>query len=80
MVFLGIFSFVVADFVLFVTTGTGNGRVVLALATVALAGGGAVCLVRSRSRGARGFGIGLMIGWALVTIVSGGICTGLNRV
>lgn len=40
-------------------------------------GGGALCFVRSPL--ARGFGIGLMTGWALLSITTAGVCTGLQR-
>lgn len=41
-------------------------------------GGGALCFVRSPQ--ARGFGIGLMAGWALLSITTGGICTALSEI
>ncbi|WP_353650360.1 hypothetical protein ABLG96_05380 [Nakamurella sp. A5-74] len=40
-------------------------------------GGGGLCFVRSP--GARGFGIGLMTGWALLSITTAGVCTGLQK-
>ncbi|MFI6484903.1 hypothetical protein ACIBH1_43775 [Nonomuraea sp. NPDC050663] len=46
------------------------------LALVALAGG--LTLILLRRPWTKGLGMGLMIGWALVSIVSAGWCTGLN--
>ena len=51
-----------------------TGAVVLAL--VALGGGGAL-LATSNTMG-KGLGLGLMIGWAFLSLVSVGFCTGLN--
>ncbi|MCV7423857.1 hypothetical protein H7K45_25210 [Mycobacterium yunnanensis] len=67
---------------LIVLTTTGNrgpsgvafGAAVLAL--VAFAGGAG--LIALRRPWARGLGMGLMIGWALLSVVSVGYCTGLN--
>lgn len=86
---VGIVAFIVLDFVAIgivmdsgalVFTETRAAQITLAvlLAGVAFGGGGALCFVRAPW--ARGFGIGLMIGWALLSIVSGGLCTGLNTV
>lgn len=59
----------------------GSTNVVFAFAAVLLAviafGGGAL-LLRSRSPHAKGLGIGLMIGWALVSLFTAGFCTGIN--
>ncbi|KAA0094814.1 hypothetical protein CIW49_24875 [Mycolicibacterium sp. P1-18] len=52
----------------------GVGAVILALVAF---GGGAV-LIALRRPWAKGLGIGLMIGWALLSITSVGYCTGLN--
>ncbi|KAA1249155.1 hypothetical protein F0Q45_16725 [Mycobacterium simiae] len=49
-----------------------------ALALIAFGAGGA--LVTVRDPWARGIGMGLMIGWALTSIVTVGYCTGLNPV
>ncbi|NBE95114.1 hypothetical protein FE391_18555 [Nonomuraea sp. KC401] len=51
------------------------GAVVLAL--VGLGAGIGLCLVRGKVW-ARGTGLGLMIGWALWSILTAGMCTGLN--
>lgn len=40
-------------------------------------GGGGLCFVRSPQ--ARGIGIGLMAGWALLSITTAGVCTGLQE-
>ncbi|MEV0613663.1 hypothetical protein AB0I81_10105 [Nonomuraea sp. NPDC050404] len=50
------------------------GAVLLALA--GLGAGIGLCFVRRPW--ARGLGLGLMIGWALWSILSAGLCTGLN--
>ncbi|ORB33433.1 hypothetical protein BST39_26410 [Mycobacterium paraseoulense] len=47
------------------------------LAMIAFGGGGGL-LFAKRSAWARGIGMGLMIGWALTSILTVGICTGLN--
>ncbi|HEX4813020.1 MAG TPA: hypothetical protein VFV66_09750 [Nonomuraea sp.] len=47
-----------------------------ALALVGLGVGGGLMFVRRPW--ARGLGLGLMIGWALWSILSAGFCTGLN--
>ncbi|WP_203984642.1 hypothetical protein [Sphaerisporangium rufum] len=52
----------------------GAGAVLLAL--VALGGGAALLFVRRPW--ATGLGMGLMIGWAISSIVTAGYCTGLN--
>lgn len=51
-----------------------TGAVVLAL--VGLGAGIGLCFVRKPW--SRGLGLGLMIGWALWSILSAGFCTGLN--
>lgn len=48
----------------------------LALAVTGLVAGGALLLVRKPW--ARGLGVGLMSGWALWTIMTAGLCTGVN--
>ena len=48
------------------------------LGLIAFGGGGA--LVAQRNPWARGIGMGLMIGWALSSIVTAGLCTGVNPV
>ena len=58
-----------------------GGKAVLAgaavmLALIAFAGGAGLLL--SSNRYAKGLGLGLMIGWALVSLVSVGFCTGIN--
>ena len=50
----------------------------VSLALVAFGAGSA--LVAQRSPSTKGFGLGLMIGWALTSILTLGICTGLNPV
>ncbi|GAB7069470.1 hypothetical protein H7J06_28865 [Mycobacterium hodleri] len=75
----GAINLIVGLVVLVVAAGHGGavvgvGAVILAL--VALGGGAG--LVALRRPWAKGLGIGLMIGWALLSITSVGYCTGLN--
>jgi hypothetical protein len=88
MVFVGapvyVLLNVVVGFMAFVLAGSvtnQNGNWVIGIAALGLAlitfvaGGG---LVATSNRNAKGFGIGLMVGWALTSIFTVGICTGLN--
>jgi hypothetical protein len=52
----------------------GVGALILAL----IAFGGGAGLIALRRPWTKGLGIGLMIGWALLSITSVGFCTGLN--
>ncbi len=76
-----IFNAVVA-FVAFVAAdGATSSNSVLAGAALGLAlgafgGGGGLLLVRNKY--ARGLGLGLMIGWALMSLFTVGFCTGIN--
>lgn len=60
---------------------TKGGNTVLGVAAAMLAliafGGGAG-LLASHNRYAKGLGLGLMIGWALTSLVTVGFCTGIN--
>lgn len=59
----------------------GSPNVVFILAAVLLAAiafGGGALLLRSSSAYAKGLGIGLMVGWALVSLFTAGFCTGIN--
>lgn len=47
------------------------------LALIAFVGGGALVFA-NKSVWTRGIGMGLMIGWALTSILTVGFCTGLN--
>jgi hypothetical protein len=89
MVILGPFLYAVINFVValmaVMTAGGGveheESNKVLAFAAVLLlliAFGGGVALLRSRSPNARGLGIGLMVGWALMSLFTAGFCTGIN--
>ena len=58
-----------------------NGNAMLAgaavlLVLIAFAGGAG--LLASRNRYAKGLGLGLMIGWALTSLLTVGFCTGIN--
>ncbi|WP_346102249.1 hypothetical protein [Nonomuraea maheshkhaliensis] len=48
----------------------------IALALAGLGAGIGLCFVRKTW--SRGLGLGLMIGWALWSILSAGFCTGIN--
>lgn len=84
MAFLGAFLYFGFNVVLgFAVLGMAdsNGHVAVAtgaavLAVVALGGGGA--LLATSNPTVKGLGLGLMIGWAFLSIVSVGFCTGLN--
>ncbi|WP_218004754.1 hypothetical protein [Microtetraspora niveoalba] len=85
--FAGFAAFILINFVGFlVTLGVAdsvaeNKEVVVGVAAVILAAialGGGVGLVLLRRPWTKGLGLGLMIGWALVSILSVGFCTGVN--
>ncbi|QEN17029.1 hypothetical protein D3H54_05630 [Mycobacterium sp. ELW1] len=84
MAFLGAFlymplNFVIAFAVLAMSDGRGHGTVVLGAVVLALIafGGGGVLLATGKANG-KGLGLGLMIGWAVLSVISVGFCTGLN--
>lgn len=52
--------------------------IAVAVFLVLMSFGGGAALLYSYNGNARGFGLGLMIGWALTSIFTVGICTGLN--
>lgn len=62
--------------------GTGFGAVpgFVAVVGIAVAFGVGTVLIRTGDRDKRGWGVGLMVGWALVSMFTVGICTGLNPV
>ncbi|WP_280507148.1 hypothetical protein [Nocardia flavorosea] len=84
----GAFVFIVGNavygFAAFLFAGTQGDRgnpVIIGMATVLgilVAFGGGALLIRGGSTGEKGFGMGMMIGWALVTICTVGFCTGVN--
>ncbi|CAN5667265.1 hypothetical protein BH10ACT3_BH10ACT3_16480 [soil metagenome] len=88
MVFVGIPVYVllnvVIGFMAFVLAGSVTnqnanwviGIAALILGFIAFAAGGGLLAVPNRN--AKGFGLGLMIGWALTSIFTVGLCTGLN--
>ncbi len=88
MAFAGVAIFVVLNLVAFFATlsaagaaGSGNQNLVLGIGAALLAGialGGGGLLIALRKPWAKGLGLGLMIGWALMSIVSVGLCTGVN--
>ncbi|WP_234835106.1 hypothetical protein [Mycolicibacterium stellerae] len=88
MAVLGVFVYFIFNFVAgFVGLLAGGSRsagslnvgiigTAIVLVLVAFGGGGA--MLASYNSNARGFGLGLMIGWALTSLFTVGICTGLN--
>ena len=52
------------------------GTTAVVLALIAFGGGTVLLLLRSPQ--AKGIGLGLMIGWALTSVVTVGFCTGIN--
>ncbi len=86
MTFVGLVVFVVVNFAAVLLTltlaDTGDHAVTIigagALILAAFALGGGAGLVFLRKPWSKGLGLGLMIGWALVSIVSVGYCTGIN--
>lgn len=84
MAFFGAFLYFAINFVVafaVLSMADSNGRVAVAsgaaaLALGALGGGGA--LLATKNPTAKGLGLGLMIGWAFLSVVSVGFCTGLN--
>ncbi|BBY14441.1 hypothetical protein [Mycolicibacterium litorale] len=72
---LGFLAFIIAG------NSTDSANVILGAAAVMLAliafGGGAA-LLAVRNPQAKGIGLGLMVGWALTSLVTVGFCTGIN--
>ncbi|WP_156081269.1 hypothetical protein [Microbispora rosea] len=88
MTIAGIVAYVVVNFVLFFATLAAADGVASDYKNVALVGGsvilaliafgGGTLLLLLRKPWSRGLGMGLMIGWALMTIFTAGFCTGVN--
>jgi hypothetical protein len=83
MAVLGFVAYVVINMVIgFVAIAVAQDRTaVFAVAAVLLALislGGGLALILKRLPWSKGLGLGLMLGWALTSIVSAGWCTGLN--
>ncbi|GAA3443320.1 hypothetical protein [Planomonospora venezuelensis] len=81
MALLGVVVYVVVNVLFgFIALGTGSttGFAVVAALLALLTFGSGVVLVKSGTPLARGMGVGLMIGWGLVTVLSAGFCTGVN--
>jgi hypothetical protein len=84
MAFLGAFLYFAFNLamgfaILAIAGSNGNAAVATGAAVLALValGGGGVLLATSNAT-IKGLGLGLMIGWAFLSIVSVGFCTGLN--
>ncbi|MGN9837701.1 hypothetical protein ACTMTI_06240 [Nonomuraea sp. H19] len=72
---VGFFIFVAA----MDANGAGTAYVAVGAAVLVLIGLGAgIGLLFIRQSWSKGLGLGLMIGWALWSILSAGLCTGLN--
>jgi hypothetical protein len=87
MAFAGFAIFVILNLVAFFATlgaadaAGSNQELVVGIGAALLAGtalGGGGLLIALRKPWAKGLGLGLMIGWALISIVSVGFCTGIN--
>ncbi|OBB31117.1 hypothetical protein A5792_17210 [Mycolicibacterium peregrinum] len=90
MVILGPFLYaalnLVIGFVAFLGAGAtdsagGSANLVFGGAAVFLAAvafGGGFLMLLSKNPTARGLGIGLMVGWALMSLFTAGFCTGVN--
>lgn len=82
VVFYSIVNVVVGFFIFFAAmegSGGGKGFMVFGAVLLAVVGLGAgIGLLFFRRPWATGLGLGLMLGWALWSIVSAGFCTGLN--
>ncbi|MBX6386344.1 MAG: hypothetical protein IRZ07_25785 [Microbispora sp.] len=88
MTIVGVVVYVVINFVIFlailqvageVMSGRGNGALLGgAFFLAAIAFGGGALLILLKKPWSRGLGLGLLIGWALVTILTAGFCTGVN--
>ncbi len=88
MVVLGAVVYMVTNLVIgfvaviLASSATGGGANVMLIATavvlaaIAFGLGGPLLAARSPQR--KGFGLGLMIGWALTSLFTVGICTGIN--
>jgi hypothetical protein len=81
LAFAGVFAYVVVNVLASLIALSLGSSVAFGVAAVFLAlvaiGGGAALIILRRSW-ALGLGLGLLIGWALASIVSAGYCTGLN--
>lgn len=77
MILAGVLAFVLVDVALLVAM---HGRPPLSVAVVVGVGvaAGALVLIARPDRATRGLGVGLLVGWALVTLFSDGILTGLG--
>ena len=84
MTFLGVFLYfafnlVMGFAVLAIAGSNGNTAVAAGAVVLALAGlGGGGALLATSNPTIKGLGLGLMIGWAFLSLVSVGFCTGLN--
>jgi hypothetical protein len=85
MVFAGVPLYSTLNVVLgFVIVGiagssTSHGVVIgVGAAILALIAFGGAALLATRNPNAKGLGLGLMIGWALTSLLTAGFCTGLN--
>lgn len=75
---LGFAAFIAAGMFETQTDNTGPIFGLAAIGLLLIAFGGGAFLLRRNNPQARGLGIGLMIGWALVSVLTAGFCTGIN--
>ncbi|MEU8321024.1 hypothetical protein AB0C33_21945 [Nonomuraea sp. NPDC048881] len=85
MLVVGVFTYTVVNgivgfFAFFsAINGTNKGVVIAAAVLLALVGlGGGLGFGLVRKSWSRGLGLGLAIGWALWSMLTAGVCTGLN--
>ncbi|MFD3592617.1 hypothetical protein ACFWU5_07790 [Nocardia sp. NPDC058640] len=89
MALAGAMAFIVVNaiagfFVLMVASSINDNTVskvlfgLMAVASAASAFIGGWLLIRRKKAAPKGFGLGLMIGWSLVTVFTAGLCTALN--
>lgn len=68
-------------FFMFFAAMSGGGNTFVLIAAIALGVfglGGGIALICVRRPWTKGLGLGLMIGWALWSLLTAGMCTGLN--
>jgi hypothetical protein len=73
---IGFMAFIVAGSTTNQAANVVFGTAAVALALIAFGGGTILLLLRSPY--AKGIGLGLMIGWALTSVLTVGFCTGIN--
>ncbi|CRK59549.1 hypothetical protein [Alloactinosynnema sp. L-07] len=78
MILAGAVAFLPLDLMVLLIVHSGGGTALSTLVLLGLAVVGGLILILTPNRSARGFGIGLLLGWVIVTVASGGTFTGLG--